>query len=98
MAWIPFVRRDLQRLIDREAEIRVDLNDAARAAEVTRKGAPRSVVDELERGLLAWRKRDLRQRRAAASVERRRHDRLKTLGRDGEARRECGIPIDQPSA
>ena len=89
--------RDLQRLIDGEAKIGVDLDHAAPAAEIAREGAPRLVRDEFEPGLLArWQRQcatvAARQASSAASIT----GCSRAAGR--EPRRERGVAIDQPIA
>ena len=90
--------RDLQRLIDGEAEVGVDLNHAAAVAAVARERAPRLVADELDRDAFTGRQGHVRHRPAAALVERRIDDGRQAIGRNREPRRERHVAIDQAVA
>src|SRR6476469_3538887 len=98
MSGVPFVTGELQNLINREAEVGVDLNHAAESTVVTRECAPRLVADVLDADLFGFGQIQLRSSPAPAFVNRRVDHRGKTLRWNDKARSERRVSIDQPPA
>jgi hypothetical protein len=95
VARIAFVAGKIDRPIDIDGQIGVDLDDAAEAALVPVVRAPRLAGDVLDGELLVRRQRDMCLRSRAAFADRCGEDGVKLLARNDELLPEVLVPLDE---
>ena len=97
MARVALVAGEIDRAIDVDRQIGIDLDQAAEVALVPVVAAPRLVGDVLDGEVLAGRQRDVRQRALAARADRRLEHRVELLARNHERAAPRVVPLDQRS-